>query len=140
MTITVDNVAVELGRPTPDMNSIDAKQWLSWIDRAYRAVNTRAARLGVDVSSINPDTLDDVVLYAVARRVGRPVDGAESVTEQVSVDDAQASDTRKYPTGQGDIFFLDSWWALLGLGESGRGRVGSIRVGVPSWRLPRAGL
>lgn len=59
--------------------------------------------------------MDDVVTYAVALRAGRPIDGATSVSEQVSVDDGSAQESRRYGETYGDLFFLDRWWALLGL-------------------------
>lgn len=139
MTITVEDVAIELGRPTPTTGSGQAMQWQSWIERAQRQIQARAEKLGVDFASLDPFAVDDVVLYAVARRVSRPVDGAESVTEQVSVDDGSVSDTRKFPVGQGDIYFLDQWWRDLGLMPMD-GRIGSLRIGVPSWRMPKVGM
>lgn len=139
MAVTVEDVAIELGRPTPAVGSSQAMQWQSWIERAQRQIHARAEKLGVDFASLDPFAVDDVVLYAVARRVSRPVDGAESVTEQVSVDDGSVTDTRKFPVGQGDIYFLDQWWRDLGLMPMA-GRIGSMRIGVPSWRMPKVGM
>jgi len=139
MAVTIDMVAIELGRPTPASDSIDAAQWATWIDRAERAIRLRADRLGVTFESLDVDAVNDVILYAVVRRATRPVDGAESVTEQVSVDDGSVTDTRKFPVGQGDIYFLDQWWRDLGLMPMG-GRIGSMRIGVPSWRMPKVGM
>ena len=139
MAVTVADVAVELDRPTPEPDSSEFKRLSAWIARAVRAIGARAELRGVDVYALNPDLVDDVVMYAVVRRASRPVDGAESVTEQASVDDGSVSDTRRFPAAQGDMFILDAWWALLGLAEP-RGRVGSMRLGVPSWRIPRQGL
>lgn len=139
MAITVEDVAIELGRPTPTPGSGQAKQWQSWIERAERAIRSRADRLGVAFESLDVGVVDDVILYAVVRRATRPVDGAESVTEQVSVDDGSVTDTRRYPTSHGDIYFLDQWWRNLGLMPMD-GRIGSMRIGVPSWRMPKVGM
>lgn len=139
MAVTIDMVAIELGRPTPALDSLDASQWATWISRAERAIRSRADRLGVAFESLDVDAVDDVILYAVVRRATRPVDGAESVTETASVDDGSVTDTRRYPTSHGDLYFLDSWWALLGLAPK-RGRIGSVQVRVPDWRMPRSGL
>ena len=140
MAITVEDVAIELGRPTPTPGSGQDRQWQSWIERAERAIRLRADRLGVAFESLDVDAVNDVILYAVVRRATRPVDGAESVTESVTVDAGTVNDTRRYPAGgQGDVFFLDSWWALLGLMPRA-GRARSIRLGVPVWRTPRQGM
>lgn len=140
MAVTIEMVAIELGRSTPAPDSIDATQWATWIDRAERAIRLRADRLGVAFESLDAEAVDDVILYAVVRRATRPVDGAESVTESVTVDAGTVNDTRRYPAGgQGDLFFLDTWWALLGLMPRA-GRARSIRLGVPGWRTPRQGM
>lgn len=139
MAVTVDDIAIELGRPTPVENSLDWDRWSRWIARAYRAIEARCVTLGKEFSSLDEDTVDDVVTYAVIRRIGLPVDGAESITEQAAVDDGSVSETRRYPSTSGDLFFFDNWWAMLGLVRR-EGRVGSMRLGVPSWRLPREGL
>lgn len=139
MAVTIDMVAIELGRPTPAPDSLDAAQWATWIDRAERAIRLRADRLGVAFESLDVDAVNDVILYAVVRRATRPVDGAESATEQVSVDDGSVTDTRKFPVGQGDIYFLDQWWRDLGLMPMA-GRIGSMCIGVPSWRMPKVGM
>ena len=107
MAVTIEMVAIELGRSTPAPDSIDATQWATWIDRAERAIRLRADRLGVAFESLDAEAVDDVILYAVVRRATRPVDGAESVTESVTVDAGTVNDTRRYPAGgQGDLFSL----------------------------------
>lgn len=137
MAVTPQDVAIELGRSTPTPEQ--AERWSRWIARADRAIRTRAERMGVDFASLDPLVVDDVVLYAVVRRESRPVDGAESVTDRVTVDDGTVDETRKFPTGQGDMFFLDEWWRLLGLMPR-RGVVGSFRIGIPGHRLPKVGM
>ena len=132
MAVTPDDIAVELGRATP-LDQTTREQWASWIARAYRKVERRAERMGVDYATLDPDTVDDVVTYAVARRASRPLGGAESVTDQVSVDDGSVNQTRRYASGQGDLYFLDQWWADLGLLH--RRRAFSVRMaGRPGYR------
>ena len=75
MAVTIEMVAIELGRSTPAPDSIDATQWATWIDRAERAIRLRADRLGVAFESLDAEAVDDVILYAVVRRATRPVDG-----------------------------------------------------------------
>lgn len=117
MAVTPEAIAVELGRATPDAGSPTWQQWQGWIDRAIRAIRTRATRLGVDFASLDPDAVNDVVTYAVARRITRPPDGAESTTDQINVDDGTVMQTRRWQAGMGDIFILDQWWDHLGLAE-----------------------
>ena len=134
MAVTPSDVAVELGRPTP-LDPATAQQWQKWIDRAYRMVQRRAEKLGVDYATLDQDTLADVITYAIVRRISRPVDGAESTTDQIGVDVGNWQQTRRYSRGEGDIFFLDSWWADLGLG--GPGDVYSLQMtGAPDQPLP----
>ena len=114
-TVTPAYVAVELGRATPDSDSPTLEQWERWIERADRAITRRAESLGIDPGSLDQATVDDVVTFAVVRRITRPIDGAESTTDQVSVDDGSMSRTRRYAASLGDIHFLDEWWADLGL-------------------------
>ena len=114
-TVTPAYVAVELGRATPDLDSVTHDQWERWIDRADRIITRRAESLGIDPVGLDQATVDDVVTFAVARRITRPADGADSATDQVSIDDGSISRTRRFPPGAGDIHILDEWWADLGL-------------------------
>ncbi len=118
MAVFVDDIARELGRPASSVTPEQVNQWQAWIDRAYRVIAARAARLGTSMPSLDSQIVDDVVTYAVVRRTGRPVDGAESMSEQVSVDDGSLQRTRRWGVSAvGDVFILDEWWALLGLSE-----------------------
>ena len=114
-TVTPADVAVEMGRATPDLGSVTYDQWERWIDRADRAITRRAESLGIDPASLDQATVDDVVTFAVVRRITRPADGADSATDQVSIDDGSISRTRRFSPGVGDIHILDEWWADLGL-------------------------
>lgn len=115
--VTHAEIAAELGRVEPVAGDPVHVQWSVWIDRAYRVIRARATRLGVPYASLDEDAVDDVVVYAVVRRATRALDGAESTTDLVSVDDASWNRTRRYQTGMGDMHFLDEWWGYLGLGE-----------------------
>lgn len=122
--IEPQDVATDLGLASPTQAQL--AQWQSWIDRAYRMIHARAARQGVTLA--DAVAVDDVVLWAVVRRASRPVDGVESTTDQIGVDDGSWNQTRRYAAGQGDLFFLDSWWDHLGLSASGR-KAFTIRLG-----------
>lgn len=130
MAVTPDDIAVELGRVTPAVDSPQFAQWQKWIDRAYMLIQERAARLGVDYSTLDVATVDDVVAMAVAKRALVPLDGADSSTRQVAVDDASMSETRSYRSGKVDLPFFDDWWDRLGLASGTRVR--SIRLSASS--------
>lgn len=128
--VTPEDIADELGRPTPSPDTQQWRQWSSWIDRALRAIVRRAEKVGVSYETLDPEAVSDVIIQAVARRATRPVDGAESTTDQVAVDDGSVNQTRRYGTGLGDIHFLDAWWDDLGLTEITSGEwSGSITYG-----------
>lgn len=106
MTVTVANVATELARSTP--TSPVSEQWQSWIDRAYRLVS---GRLGATAyAELDPATLDDVVLVAVAEhvRAWRESTARRSTT---TIDDGTVS--REYDSPVGLLEIPDSLWALL---------------------------
>ena len=129
MAVIPDDIAVELGRPTPVVEPT-LSQWQSWIDRAYRDIERRAERLGVDYATIDPQLVDDVVLLAVAAHARRPDDMTQVTT---SVDDGSVS--RQYRSSQGRVTILDEWWADLGL--SAASDVYSLRLtgepDTPAW-------
>lgn len=126
MAVTPEDIAVELGRTAPTEGTPTFLQWNAWIDRALRTIDRRAVSLGATRAALDPEAVDDVVTYAVVRRATRPVDGAESTTDQVSVDDGSVNQTRRWSAGAGDIHFLDQWWELLGLSEPVGEWAGSI--------------
>lgn len=111
MAVTPNDVAVELGRPTP--TSDQSAQWASWISQALFLIGNR---LG-DVSMLDPAAVDYVVLQAVAAHVRNP----ENATQvDVSVDDGSVS--KRYASSFGRVTILDEWWDLLtpdGNGYSG---------------------
>ena len=113
MAVTPDDIAVELGRTTPVSPALE--QWQSWIDRAYRLIREQATRVKVDYDSLDPETVDDVVVLAVAKRVLVPADGADSYSKQVNVDDGGVNTTRSWRSGKIDVLIFDDWWRRLGL-------------------------
>lgn len=127
--VTIDDIAVELGRTAPGDTSIEAKQWAAWIERATAAINARAASLGIPAESLDQTAVDEVVIYAVVRRISRPPDAAVQVSESVGVDDASWRTDRRYSTGVGDVWITDDWWSRLGLSGGDPGWSGSIGYG-----------
>lgn len=112
--VTPADVAVALGRSTPDASDPAYLQWEMWIADALMWINERADRL--EVTTVDQGRLDYVVREAVKAHALRP-DNATQVT--VSVDDASTSKTYRSSTGR--VSILDEWWALLGLaGVRGR--------------------
>lgn len=114
--ITIDDVAVALGRPSVDLGSPEGLQWALWIKDARLLIG---ARLG-DLAGLDQDILDYVVLQAVISQVRKP-DDATSIS--VQVDDAQVS--RRYASSTGRVTILDDWWSLL---DPGRGTSGAFSV------------
>lgn len=115
MAVTPADVAVTLGRPTPDSASPEHAQWALWIGYAYRAIERRAERYGLLLADLDPDDLDMVVREAVAGKVRNP-DGIRRM--DVSIDDGRVS--RDYTSGTGQVTILDEWWNLL-FPQSGAG-------------------
>lgn len=113
MSVSVELVAQELARPVPEPPTFD--QWQSWIDRAYRLIESR---LGSETyAAIDPDTLDDVVLVAVAQHVRAWRDTTAS-RYTVSVDDGTVS--RQYEAPVGLLEIPDDLWPLLGVEAVGQ--------------------
>lgn len=107
MAVTPADVAVELGRPTP-LEAATETQWQAWIDRAGRMIERRAVALGVDYSTLDTETVDDVVLLAVAEHARNP-EGVD--TYDISVDDGRES--RRYRHSAGQVTITDLWWSWL---------------------------
>jgi len=104
MAVTPDDIAVELGRTAPALDSAEYAQWELWIADARMLIS---ARLG-DLTGLNQERLDYVVRQAVAAHVRRPDDATQVA---VSIDDGSTS--RTYRSGKGRVTILDEWWALL---------------------------
>lgn len=104
MAVTPDNIAVELGRTTPDSTSTEYAQWEQWITDALMLIS---ARLG-DTTLLDQTHLDYVIRQAVAAHVRKPDDATQVA---ISVDDGSLSKT--YKSSRGRVEILDEWWALL---------------------------
>ncbi|MCW2785242.1 MAG: hypothetical protein JWP74_1759 [Marmoricola sp.] len=104
MAVTPENIAVALGRTTPDPSSTEYAQWELWIADALMLIDDR---LG-DTADLDQAKLHYVVREAVVMHVRHPDD----VTRvEVAVDDARSS--KEYRTGRGRVVILDEWWDLL---------------------------
>ena len=107
MAVIPEDVATELGRPTP-LDTQTHNQFAGWIDRTERMIRRRADRLGVAWDDIDPQTLDDVVLLVVAKHAQNP-EAVESY--DISVDDGR--EMRRYRSGAGELVITDEWWNWL---------------------------
>ncbi|MGZ5422631.1 MAG: hypothetical protein ACXWDF_10705 [Aeromicrobium sp.] len=104
MSVTPDDIAVELGRTAPESAATEYAQWEQWIADALFLIGKR---LG-DVTALDQPTVDYVVRQAVAMHVRRPDDATQVA---VSVDDGSVS--RTYRSSRGRVEIIDDWWALL---------------------------
>ena len=104
MTVTPENIAVELGRPAPDPGSVEFAQWSQWIADARFLIGER---LG-DVTLLDQAVVDYVVRLSVAAHVRNP-DSATQV--DIRIDDAATS--RRYSSSAGKVVISDDLWALL---------------------------
>ena len=112
MAVSLQEIADELSRPTPDQGSAEARRWSMWVDDAYAAIERRADRLQVDLDTIPDTDVDRVVRKAVAAHIRRP-DDATQVTK--NVDDGGV--TKMYQSARGEVTITDSWWDDLGLAD-----------------------
>lgn len=117
MSVTPNDIAVELGRTAPDPASAEYAQWELWIADARFLIGKR---LG-DITQLDQPTVDYVVRQAVAAHVKRPDDATQV---SVGVDDGNVSKT--YRSGRGRVEILDEWWTLLAPADSSS-RAFSIR-------------
>lgn len=112
--IIPDDIADELGRPRPAVDSDTFRQWQRWITTTYERIE--AYRIANNLPEPDPGQLDYVVLMVVASRarMNNRDDGATQVT--VSIDDG--STTRMYPTGTDSVVIdLGPWWGQLWPGQ-----------------------
>lgn len=121
MAVTLNDIAARLGVATPDSNSPQGKQWVTWIGDAEALIDIRAAALGVDRATLNPELVDRVVALAVVAMARKPDD---STTLDVAIDDGRVS--RRWETSTGQVGILDDWWGWLGL--VGDGALGSFQM------------
>lgn len=108
--VTPEDIAVELGRSTPDEDSPLFKQWSLWISDAYQAIRWRAERLGIEFSSLDVAKVDYVVRQAVLAHARRPDD---STQVDVAIDDGRVS--KRFSSSTGRVVIDDDWWDELGL-------------------------
>lgn len=132
MAVTPQDVAIELGVPTPTGDTLT--QWSSWITRARRLIERRALLLDVDLGTIPEGDVDSVIIRAVAAHVRRPDDATRV---EVSVDDGRTA--RTYSSGRGEVTILDAWWDELGLDLGDDGAFTIMAHGSPLPR-PTSGL
>lgn len=118
MAVTPADIAVELGRTTPDQSDPVYAQWQGWIADALFLIRKR---LG-PIEDLDAETVDYVVRQAVTAHVRRP-DDATQVT--IAVDDANSS--RTYKTSRGRVEIIDEWWAMLSPADNTSGRAFSVR-------------
>ena len=113
--VTLDDVAVAVGRTTPADGSLEARQWVQWMADAKLLIEARRKAVAPAVE-LDESAVDYVVREAVAAHVRRPDD---ATTVNVAVDDASVQ--RTYRSSSGRVAILDEWWDLLGLGgKSGK--------------------
>ena len=105
MTVTPADIAVELGRTTPDASSPEFSQWQQWIADALYLIRKRP---GLVFDDLDPEDVDYVVRQAVAAHVRRPDDATQVA---ISVDDGSVS--KMYRSSRGRVEIIDEWWALL---------------------------
>lgn len=134
MPVITDDVATELGRPTP--TGVVAAQWQSWIGQATYLIRKH---YGARYSSLAAEDVDYVVLQAVVAHVRRPDD---AIQVDVAGDDGRVS--RRYTSGYGSVRIRDEWWALLDASTTTTGGAFTVRPSgaadpagsdsVPDWR------
>lgn len=104
MAVTIETIAVALGRTAPSEGSPEAAQWEMWIGDALMLIE---ARLG-DPADLNQAVLDYVVREAVIAHIRKPDDATQVA---VSVDDGSVS--RTYRSSKGRVSIIDDWWEML---------------------------
>lgn len=108
MAVTPQMIGVALGRTDPPSTS-ETLQWDMWITDALMLIDARKTTLGI-ITALNAAKLDYVVREAVVAHIRRP-DAATQVTYSIQ----DASTSRTYPAGRGQLEIIDEWWELLGL-------------------------
>ena len=103
MAVTPADIAVELGRTTPDGASVEYAQWEQWIADALYLIGKR-----LTIADLDAGDVDYVVRQAVVAHVRRPDDATQVA---VSVDDGSMSKT--YRSSRGRVEIIEDWWALL---------------------------
>lgn len=112
MSVTPDKIAVALGRPAPEPDSIQWNQWALWISDAEMLIEEKRKRLKPDLV-LDEIVLDYVVREAVVEHVRKP-DNATQVSTQI--DDGMV--TKSYKSSSGRVVITDEWWSMLGLTDA----------------------
>jgi hypothetical protein len=102
LTVTADDIGVELGRTLTDAETRQAEKWIT------QALAIITKKVG-DIARLDPEMVEYVVVQMVAERFRRPADGATQV--QVSVDDA--SSLRRFDTSAKGLMLRPEWIDLL---------------------------
>ena len=123
MSVTPENVAVEIGRPTP-LSSVDDARFQSWIDQALYLIGKR-----YPIDSLDSADVDYVVLMAAAAHARNP---ENSTQVDVSVDDASVS--KRYSSSLGRVSIWDDLWDLLDPAVSNDGAFTISPFGAPDRR------
>lgn len=100
---TIGDVALALGVPTPEPESLTARQWERWLSWAEAQI---VRRWPLDVLDV--DAVVYVEAEAVAAKAARP-DAATTI--DVQVDDSRMS--KRYEKSSGQVTILDEWWDML---------------------------
>lgn len=111
VTVTPDDIAVTLGRPSPAPGTPQFAAWSMWIADAELAIRIGLTQRRIDggLDGLDPEVLAYVIRQAVALKVQQPADGASQV--DVAVDDARIS--RRYGANSTSVAILPQWWAML---------------------------
>ena len=117
--ITPEDIAVELGRPTPAADSTEFAQWSTWINDARYLIGKR---LG-DLALLDQGDVNYVVRMAVAEHARHP---GNETQRTVSVDDGSTSMT--YRSGVGRVVIPDELWGLLDPDMANESGVGSTQL------------
>lgn len=131
MSVIPDDIAVALGRTTPDTYSPEYAQWNLWIGDAEMLIS---ARLG-DLTELDESKLDYVVREAVVAHVRKPDDATQV---EIAVDDSRSS--RTYRTSKGRVTIIDEWWDLLSPTNSTAGAFSITPYGCGPMHLPWCSL
>lgn len=131
MAVEPEDIAVALGRTTPDTGSPEYAQWEMWIADARMLIE---ARLG-DLDALDQNKLDYVVREAVVAHVRKPDDATQV---EIAIDDARSS--RTYSSSRGRVTILDEWWDLLSPTDSTAGAFSIRPSGCGSDHLPWCSL
>lgn len=108
---TPQDVAIELGRDTPDEASVEYARWDKWLNRAERQIRQRIPMLDEWCEDAEYRALvADIESAAVARKALNP-EGVRSVMTQI--DDANVQKTIDTSRSGGEVTILENEWALL---------------------------